>query len=225
MPIGNESMPRPPERVHAKILISHGREPDGKWTKLRASLRPDDDLTCQTDEIFLLLLISIDSALCFAMRLFTLISSIFLFTVSPAQADIYKCTDRDGRVTYSNQSLKNCHRLGNWGGTGEMTDGPASQGSASSARPKPKSGASSNPSPADFPKVTHDTQKTRDNDRKRILEEELASENRALDSARSELTRERQAKAPSERLRPLEERVAQHERNVAQLNRELSKIR
>ena len=42
-------------------------------------------------------------------------------------------------------------------------------------------GAAANPTPAGFPKVQEDAQKARDTDRKRILEQELAGEQRSLD--------------------------------------------
>ena len=95
---------------------------------------------------------------------------------STAQADIYKCMDDSGHTTYTNgkpeAGQKNCSLM--------TKDQPVS-----TAAPQKK--ASATPTPASFPKVDGDTQKSRDNDRRKILETELATETKALAAAKKEL--------------------------------------
>lgn len=93
--------------------------------------------------------------------------------------------------------------------------------------------AASAQSPAAFPKVTEATQKSRDTDRKRILEEELASEQKSLDSAKKELSQqetlilknEKNYKKITELLQPYRDKIAQHERNIQALRKEMSNIK
>lgn len=148
-----------------------------------------------------------------------LIAAGSLFVAGGAQADMFKCTDDNGHITYSNlNSNKSCKKV---------ILGPES--SVPAARPRTP-GAES---PAGFPRVSTDQQKSRDNDRQRILEQELASEQRSLEKARRELAEqeatrsgdERNYARVQERLLPYQDRVAQHERNIQAINRELSTLR
>jgi hypothetical protein len=89
------------------------------------------------------------------------------------------------------------------------------------------------PRPADFPKVDGDTQKSRDSERRRILEQELGNEQKLLDQARKELGdqesqrlgSERNYQRVLERLEPYKKKVKLHEDNVANLRRELAAIK
>ncbi len=137
---------------------------------------------------------------------------------------IYKCVDANGGTLISNTKMdKNCRAI---------VSGP------DSSLPPPKgkvgaSGAAANPSPAGFPKVQEDAQKARDNDRKRILEQELANEQRSLEQAKKELAEqeavrmgdERNYQKVLDRLQPYKDRVAQHERNIQAINKELGALR
>lgn len=137
---------------------------------------------------------------------------------------IYKCTDVNGGTLISNTRVdKNCK---------PVVSGPDS----SLPAPKPRtgsSGAPANPSPAGFPKVQEDTQKARDTDRRRILEQEMAGEQRNLEQAKKELAEqeairngdERNYQRVLDRVQPYKDRVAQHERNIQQIQRELSNLR
>lgn len=137
----------------------------------------------------------------------------------PAMAQtIYKCPDANGgSPVISNSRLdKNCKAVVN----SETTTVPAPKAGA-----KP-SGSAANPTPASFPKVQEDTQKARDGDRRHILEQELAAEQRNLDRARKELgDQERSADNKPERLQAYKDSVAQHERNIQAIQKELSNLR
>lgn len=135
-----------------------------------------------------------------------------------AQADtLYKCKDETGQVLYTNQKNtgKNCSVL--------------SQDQAVSSVPPTKARVG----PADFPRVDGDEQKNRDNDRRKILELELSTEQGALDKARKDLAEqealrngdEKNYARVIERLQPYKDSVALHERNIEALNRELGNLR
>jgi hypothetical protein len=81
--------------------------------------------------------------------------------------------------------------------------------------------------------VDSGTQKARDTDRRRILEEELATEQRALDGAQKQLTEqeavrygdERNYQKVLDRLQPFKDKVHLHERNIEALKREIGNLR
>lgn len=130
---------------------------------------------------------------------------------SSAYADIFKCVDDEGHVTYSNILSKGCRKLN----LDPITTVPT-----------PK--AAKTPTPANFPKVDGDTQKSRDEDRRRILETELAAEQRNLEQARKDLADQeaddRNGRS-AERLQPYRERVAGHERNIEAIRKELANLK
>lgn len=140
----------------------------------------------------------------------------------PAQADIFKCTDAAGHVTYSNVASKGCAK---------MNLDPVS--TIPATKPAPKA-----PTPAGFPRVEENTQKARDNDRRKILEQELAAEEKNLEEAKRKLAegeiaqpQERmqggginQAKV-QERTQPLRDQVQLHERNLEAIRKEMQNLR
>lgn len=131
---------------------------------------------------------------------------------------IYKCVDATGGTLISTTRVdKNCKAI---------VSSPESTVPAP-AKPKVATGAAANPTPGGFPRVGEDTQKARDNDRRHILEQELAGEQRSLEQAKRDLTEQEAVRAPggAERLAPYRERVAQHERNLQAIQKELSALR
>lgn len=132
---------------------------------------------------------------------------------SASAQTIYKCIDASGGTVISNARVeKNCKAI---------ASGPEN---AVPAPPKARpASAAANPSPAGFPRVQEDTQKARDGDRRHILEQELASEQRSLEQAKKELAElEATRGASSERMLPYRERVGQHERNIQAIQKELA---
>lgn len=140
----------------------------------------------------------------------------------PAYADIYKCTDAAGHVTYSNVATKGCAK---------MNLEPIS--TIPPARPAAKA-----PTPAGFPRVEENVQKARDNDRRKILEQEQAAEQKNLEEAKKRLT---DAEIPQpedrnaggtinqgklqERVQPMRDQVQLHERNLEAIRKELQNLR
>jgi hypothetical protein len=142
--------------------------------------------------------------------------------VSAARADIYECVDPSGNKRFTNikAEAKGCKLLNvSIPNTVPPPKAPASKGSAAAT-----------PTPPAFPKVDAGTQKKRDTDRRRILEQELANEERLLDQARKELAAqdavrlgsERNYQRVIERLEPYRKKVKLHEDNISSLRRELA---
>ncbi len=151
------------------------------------------------------------------------ISLLLMLFAGAAQADtLYKCTDPAGHTTYTNQKgdAKNCAIL--------SQDKPVS-----TFAPPPTKPRANTPTPESFPKVSSETQKGRDSDRRRILEEELASERRSLDGAKRTLAEQEAVREGGERnyqkyldrLKPLQDSVQLHERNIEALQKELGNLK
>ena len=87
-----------------------------------------------------------------------------------AHADIYKRVDEDGHVTYSSVPIKGAKKL-------HLEPLPTMTPPA-----KPRN----NEDASDF-RVNSETQNRRDNTRRKILEDELATEQKALEDARAKL--------------------------------------
>jgi hypothetical protein len=87
--------------------------------------------------------------------------------------------------------------------------------------------------------VDDQTQKSRDTDRRRILESELAAEQANADQAKKELAEQEATVLPNERmqggaisggkvqerLQPYKDKVALHQRNVEAIRKEISNLR
>ncbi len=146
------------------------------------------------------------------------LAALYLLLALPclAQAQtIYKCTDERGGTLISNSRVdKSCKAI---------VSAPENSMPAPKAKPK----ASATPSPADFPRVQDETQKSRDGDRRHILEQEVASEQRSLDQARRDLAEQEAVRGgnAAERTAPYRDRIAQHERNLQALQKELGGLR
>ena len=154
---------------------------------------------------------------------------VLFLAVPCAQADVmYQCVDEHGNKTFSNVKSS-----GKGAKCTTMNLGPSTQPSSSSGKPSAGSGSAKTPSPSSFPKVEGDVQKERDNDRKRILESELSTEQKNLEEARKELAEQEATRLGNERnyqkvldrLEPYKNKVALHERNIEAIRRELAKVR
>ena len=142
-----------------------------------------------------------------------------------ARADVYKCVDEAGHVTYTNTktSGKGCSTLARDQAVSSVPGGPRPAVVGS-----PQNGASSGG--AGFPRVDTGTQRARDSDRRRILEGELSAEQKSLDAARQELDEQQLSRyangaAGGERLQSGKDKVQLHERNVEALRREIGNLR
>lgn len=143
----------------------------------------------------------------------------------PAHAEIYKCTDADGRVTYTNDrsTARGCVRL--------QSDQPVSSVPAPVRRPA--AAAREAPQGGDFPRVSPNEQRGRDDARRRVLEDELQSEEQKLTEAEKALAEQESIRLGDERnyqklldrVQPFKDRVELHKRNIEALRREISGLR
>ena len=148
-----------------------------------------------------------------------IIVGIGLLAVPLARADVFKCVDEDGHVTYTNTKPSPKAKCTTLSRDQRVSTVP---GRATNA-----------PSPASFPKVDGDTQKARDNDRRKILEQELATEQKSLEQAKKDLSEqeairtgdERNYQRVLDRLQPYKDKVALHERNIEALKKEIGNLR
>ena len=141
-----------------------------------------------------------------------------------AWAETCKYLDSEGHIIYSNTPSsppKGATKV-------KCFEDPAPKQSSPASNPDAKS--SSAESNAKLPRVSGKTQKSRDDDRRRILEQELADETAQLATAKSELAEqesirngnERNYERVLERLKPYRESVATHERNIEAIRREIA---
>jgi hypothetical protein len=175
-------------------------------------------------------------------------------------ADVYKCTDRNGQITYTNTvaTHKGCRLLGVSASQAKSPPSlsPSSRpAAASDTRNQPsgnkpltsgaapdanqgftggnRTSAAQTRTPDSFPRVDAQTQKSRDIDRRAILQEELASEQKALVAAKRELAEQQSVRSGDERnyqkvldrLQSYKNNIALHERNIEAINAELSQIK
>ena len=141
-----------------------------------------------------------------------------------AQAEIYKAVDADGHVTYSSTPIK--------GGKKIILEPLPTM--------VPPARARSAASPEDFPKVDGATQKGRDDTRRKILQDELSTEEKLLEEARQNLKEGaenpevyrgqdgktyRNVAKYEEKIKALNDQVDLHRKNIEALNTELSKLK
>jgi len=139
-----------------------------------------------------------------------------------ANSDIFVCQDADGRKTYQNTGTgRGCTRLDIQPSL--SVPAPRQQATRASTDVRPIS-------PASFPRVDSQTQRARDGDRRRILEDELGAEEAKLQALRTEyrngaperLASERGHAGYQERVAKMQAELQRTENNVASLKRELA---
>lgn len=132
---------------------------------------------------------------------------------APVQAELYKCTGRDGHLTYTSIATRGCKVL-------RLEPSRPAAGAPS----RPAAPAAAGTTPADFPRVDPSTQRARDSDRRRILESELAAELKQLEQAQA--AEQAALRAPQAQAgQSFAERRALHERNVAAIRKEIANLR
>lgn len=137
-----------------------------------------------------------------------------------AQAEIYKAVDEDGHVTYSSTPIKGGKKLILEPLPTMMPPGKAH-------------------GPEDFPKVDNETQRGRDDTRRKILQDELNAEEKLLEEAKKNLTEGesnpevfkgtdgrtyRNVAKYQDKIKPLQDQVDLHKQNIEALKTELSKL-
>jgi hypothetical protein len=147
-----------------------------------------------------------------------LILLVPLLAAAPALGETCKYVDSEGRIIYSNVPVKRARKV-----TCFQEPAPPPEPTRPVAPP-------TNATTTERPRVEPSTQRKRDQDRRTILEDELAREQKALDDARKALAEqqalrsgdERNYSRVQERLKPFQEAVAAHEKNIASIKQELA---
>jgi hypothetical protein len=147
-----------------------------------------------------------------------------------AQAEIYKYVDADGHVTYSSTPMKGAKKLN----LEALPSLPSPSPSTTRAR------SSETNTPADFPRVDSNTQKNRDDTRRKILGDELAAEEKLLAEARQNLIDGegnpetyrgkdgkiyRNVARYDEKIKNLQDEVKLHEKNIDALKTEIANLK
>lgn len=138
-------------------------------------------------------------------------------------AQIWRCEGAHGVAEYTNAPAepreRNCRQIT----SAPITTIPAPALPRSAA---PRDGRSTTVSPPGYPRIDVASQKARDSDRRRILDDELRSEGARQSELRGEYERAERAEPRSpERLRTLKEALARSGANVDALRRELAAIK
>ena len=147
--------------------------------------------------------------------------------VAHAQSDVYVCVDSSGKKEYRNTgATKGCKRVDLPGVT--LIPAPPKKAPVQTVATKPAASA-----PADFPKVDAGTQKTRDNDRRQILLDEMKSEEQKLAGLKQEFNNgeperrgdERNYAKYQERVALMKEDMDRTEKNIEALKREINHLK
>ncbi len=129
-------------------------------------------------------------------------------------SDLYKCTAKNGFTSFFN-----------------VPDGEPAAAAAPATKAPGATRSATVPAPASFPRIDAGTQKSRDELRRKVLQDELANEEKLLaearlawgDGAPRPLPEEKSdAQRYADRIARLRQAVQLHERNVEALKRELS---
>ena len=144
----------------------------------------------------------------------SLLFALLCLACGQASAAIYKYLDANGQTVYTSTPRKGATKL-------DLDDSDEQTATTK------KSSKRNTPTPADFPKVDSSTQKSRDNDRRKILQDEMATEEKLLQDTRNNL-QEYQTRNPGkqdEKFQALRAESTLHEKNIAALKTELDHIK
>jgi hypothetical protein len=143
-----------------------------------------------------------------------------------AQSDVYLCLDDNGRKEYKNTgATKGCKKIDLPSLT--MVPAPPKKPAVQTAA------ARSSSSPSDFPRIDSGTQKTRDNDRRQILLDEMKTEEQKLANLKREFNSgeperrgdERNYAKYQERVAVMKEDIDRTEKNIEALKREIGNLK
>lgn len=150
--------------------------------------------------------------------------SLLLACASPSvMADATcKYVDAEGRVTFANVPVKDARKV--------MCFEPVPNAVPAPKRGTPAANAPQRKPASDFAgnvRIDPDTQKRRDLDRRRILEDELADERRLLEESNriAGATAGDASAQAQERRKALQDTISRHEKNIQAIQREIGAIR
>ena len=158
---------------------------------------------------------------------------LLVAAAAPARAHnhiLYECTDASGAKQFTNipADPKGCKKLNVL-----PASGPSPSPAVNDSAPRPQTKSPPIATPSSFPRVDRALQRERDNDRRRILESELGTEEKLLQQAKKDLAEQESVRRADEknyqrvldRIEPFQKKVRLHENNVANIRSEISKLR
>ena len=164
------------------------------------------------------------------LRLFAvaaaLLGTSLVGPVARAQNEIFLCVDDEGRKTFTNTgNTKGCKRQD----VGPVMTVPAPRVPARSVA---SNNLEQHATPANYPRVEADTQRSRDGERRRILEDELRAEEERVGRLREEFNNgeperqgsERNYQRYADRVAEMKSAIARKEEDIAAIKRELAKL-
>ena len=154
---------------------------------------------------------------------FIVVSLVLALLAAPTLAETCKYVDKDGHTIYSNVPIKNARKI-------VCFQPPAP---VATETPPPTPAPAVKPPENTKTRVDASTQRKRDDERRQILEEELAREQDALSEARRALAEQESIRSGDERnyqrvldrLKPYQETVEMHEKNIASIKREMANLK
>jgi hypothetical protein len=167
------------------------------------------------------------------------VAFVALVASSPAAAEICKYVDADGNIHYSNVPPDKGFRklsctLGDDAPPPRRSPPAAPNVNGGAVAPTRATPAPPASAPAGFPRVDAETQKGRDDIRRKVLGDELAAEEKLLVEARSAFADGAPPPLPDERgdaekyrqrIAKLRQSVVLHEKNIEAIRKELGAIR
>jgi Domain of unknown function (DUF4124) len=165
-------------------------------------------------------------------RLVAATAALALAPTALAQNTVWRCAEADGRAHYTNIKKetegKSCQVV-----TREVSVVSGNPLAAAPAATRATGTQAATATPPGFPRVDRETQRSRDDNRRTILSDELATEEKSLIDAKAKLTEQESVRHGDEknyqrvldRLKPYQDAVERHERNVAALKREMASTR
>ena len=154
---------------------------------------------------------------------FIVVSLVLALLAAPTLAETCKYVDKDGHTIYSNVPIKNARKI-------VCFQPPVP---VATETPPPTPAPAVKPPDNTKTRVDASTQRKRDDERRQILEEELAREQDALSEARRALAEQESIRSGDERnyqrvldrLKPYQETVEMHEKNIASIKREMANLK
>jgi uncharacterized protein DUF4124 len=151
------------------------------------------------------------------------VSLVLALLAAPTLGETCKYVDKDGRTIYSNVPIKNARKIA-------CFQPPAP---VAAETPPPTPAPAVKPPDNTKTRVDASTQRKRDDERRQILEEELAREQDALSEARRALAEQESIRSGDERnyqrvldrLKPYQETVEMHEKNIVSIKREMANLK
>ena len=165
-------------------------------------------------------------------RLVAATTALALAPAAYPQSTVWRCTEADNRAHYTNIKKetegKTCQVV-----TREVSVVSGNPLAAAPVATRATGTLAATATPPNFPRVDRETQRSRDDNRRTILSDELATEEKSLIDAKSKLTEQESVRHGDEknyqrvldRLKPYQDAVERHERNVAALKREMASTR